>query len=109
MNLAVQMARQCAVLTLPLRRGLGLRLLYRSHRLCSRGFEPFQLKFELFDLAMKLLRLASEVHALQLRHDQLQMFNFSIETCHQRLHGRSIQCVHIGRRRGRIEHDLTMP
>jgi len=108
-NLAPQMARKRAVLALPLRRSLGLRLLYRLHRLCSRGLEPFQLEFELFDLAMKLLRLASEVHTLQLGDDQLQMFNLSIETRHQRLYSRSIQPIYIGRRRGRIEHDLTMP
>ena len=64
-----------------------------SHRLSSRGLESFQLEFELFDVAMELLRLAPEVHTPQLGDDQLQMLDLGIQTCHQRLHGRSIQHV----------------
>jgi hypothetical protein len=69
----------------------------------------FSTKFELFDLAMKLLRFTPEVHAPQLGDDQLQMFDLCVEACHQRLHRRSIQHVYIGRRRARIKHDLNMP
>ena len=92
MNLAPQMAGQCAVLVLRRRRGLRLRLLYRSHGLCG-GLEPFQLELELFDVAMEFFRLAPEVHAPQLGDDQLQMFDLGVEACHERLHRCRIQCV----------------
>ena len=42
------------------------------------GFQVFQLQLKLFDLPLDLLRLASELHALQLGDQQLQVLDLVV-------------------------------
>ncbi len=71
---------------------IGQRSSYRSHHRSARGsgffypscffgspcFQFFQPQFQLFDLAIPLLRRAAELQATQFRDQQLQVFDFRI-------------------------------
>jgi hypothetical protein len=45
---------------------------------CAFGLQLFELQLQLLDLLRDLLRLASELHALELGNEQLQMLELTI-------------------------------
>ncbi len=77
----------------------------------SGGFELFQLKFELLDLAADLLRAAAELHPPELGDQQLKMLDLSLVreqlgllNKEHSLQRRGIESVQIRHRERRVDH-----